>query len=50
MNVQNESLFWVTLAPVSPQKVYDENERKKENDCRIKIFVVIGLYKVVSED
>ena len=37
----------------SPRKVCDENERKKEkeNDGRVKIFLLEGgLYKAVSED
>ena len=43
----------------SARKVCDENERKKEsrkkekkeNDCRVKIFLLEGgLYKAVSED
>ena len=42
MNVQTESLkiklLESTQAPASPQKVCDENERKKKKDCNV-IFV-----------
>ena len=35
----------------SPRKVCDENKRKKENDGRVKFFLLEGgLYKAVSED
>ena len=35
----------------SPQKVCDENKRKKKNDSRVNIFLLGGgLYKAVSED
>ena len=46
VNVQKTSLkrtSGVHASSCKPtKKVCDENERKKNNDCRIKLFVVMG--------